>query len=136
MTVFVSADAPNELNATFWEACSRGELIVQECQRCGRRFFVPEAICPTCRADEWQWQPGGGGGPTHGTRVVPRSSRADLPPPYVVAAIDLDDGWHMMSNIVGCRPDDVHIGMRVKVAFTEGPDDRRLPRFTPMASRS
>jgi uncharacterized OB-fold protein len=136
MTVFVSADAPNQLNAAFWEACDRGELIVQECQQCGGRFFVPEAICPMCRANDWRWQRSDGTGSIYSYTVVHRSFRSDLPPPYVVAAIDLDDGWHMMSNIVGCRPDDVHIGMRVQVAFTDGPDGRRLPRFTPIDSSS
>ena len=129
MTAAVSEAATNQLNAVFWDACNRGELVVQQCQQCGTRFFVPEAICPTCRADDWQWRPSNGTGSIYSYTVVHRSFRDDLPPPYVVAAIDLDDGWTMMSNIVGCRPEDVHIGMRVEVTFTRGPDGRQLPRF-------
>ena len=130
-TVF-TVDGQNELNATFWDACNRGELIVQECQKCGERFFVPEAICPACRANDWKWQPSDGTGSIYSYTVVHRSFRADLPPPYVVAAIALDEGWFMMSNIVGCAPDDVRIGMRVQVTFTPGPDGQQLPRFSPV----
>jgi uncharacterized OB-fold protein len=123
--------SPNELNAVFWDGCNRGELLVQECQRCGERFFVPEAICPACRSYDWQWRPSEGAGSIYSYTVVHRSFRADLPSPYVVAAIEMDDGWTMMSNIVGCSPDDVRIGMRVDVEFTPGTDGQRLPRFAP-----
>jgi uncharacterized OB-fold protein len=131
-TVF-TVEGRNDLNATFWDACDRGELIVQQCEQCGERFFVPEAICPVCRANNWKWQPSDGVGSIYSYTVVDRSFRADLPPPYVVAAIALDDGWWMMSNIVGCTPDEVRIGMRVRVTFTPGPDGRQLPRFSPLA---
>jgi uncharacterized protein len=129
-TISASVTA-NELNAVFWEACQRGELLVQQCEACGERFFVPEAICPACRAGEWQWRPSTGTGTIYSYTVVHRSFRDDLPPPYVVAAIELDEGWSMMSNIVGCSPDDVHIGMRVQVVFTQGSDGIELPRFAP-----
>ncbi len=125
--------APDELTATFWAACDRSELLVQECQRCTRRFFVPEARCPECLANDWRWRPSDGTGTVYSFTVVHRSFTDELPPPYVVAAIHLDDGWTMMSNIVDCRPDDVHIGMRVRVSFTPTPDGRQLPRFAPLS---
>jgi uncharacterized OB-fold protein len=131
MATVTGAAVTNPLNSVFWDACNRDELIVQQCQQCGDRFFVPEAICPSCRSYDWQWIPSDGTGSIYSYTVVHRSFREDLPPPYVVAAIELDDGWTMMSNIVGCRPEDVHIGMRVDVAFTAGPDGQQLPRFTP-----
>jgi uncharacterized OB-fold protein len=131
MTTVSGAADTNQLSGVFWDACNHGKLVVQHCQQCGERFFVPEAICPACRADDWQWRPSDGTGSIYSYTVVHRSFRDDLPPPYVVAAIELDDGWTMMSNIVGCRPEDVHIGMRVQVTFTPGPAGRQLPRFAP-----
>jgi uncharacterized OB-fold protein len=37
----------------------------------------------------------------------------------------------MMSNVVGCEPADVTVGMPVRVAWHPLPDGRHLPQFTP-----
>ena len=49
--------------------------------------------------------------------------------PYVIALIELDEGVRMMSNIVGCDPGDVRIGLPVKVTFEER-GRVMLPMFT------
>ena len=52
--------------------------------------------------------------------------------PFVIAYIALeeqDDVW-LMSNIVGCRPEDVAIGQLVEVLF-EQHGDVWLPLFRP-----
>ena len=51
--------------------------------------------------------------------------------PYVVALVDLDEGVRMMTNIVGCPPEDVRIGMAVTVTWEPLSDGRQLPLFTP-----
>ena len=42
-----------------------------------------------------------------------------LDPPYVVAIVALpeQEGLRLTTNIVGCAPDDVRIGMPVRVTF-------------------
>ena len=50
--------------------------------------------------------------------------------PYVVAAIDLDEGVRMMANIVDSPPEAVRIGSRVRVCFERVSDDIALPQFT------
>jgi len=37
----------------------------------------------------------------------------------------------MMSNVFGCPPDEVHVGMAVHVAWDELSDGRNLPVFEP-----
>ena len=51
--------------------------------------------------------------------------------PYVVAAVKLDEGPHLMTNIVGCAPDAVRIGMQVRVAFHKASGEITLPVFEP-----
>jgi uncharacterized OB-fold protein len=51
--------------------------------------------------------------------------------PYVVAIVDVDEGYQMMTNIVGCKPDDVRVGMRVEVEFRRMSDEITLPYFRP-----
>ena len=53
-------------------------------------------------------------------------------PPYVIAvvALDEDPGVRLTTNIVGCEPDEVHIGQQVSVRF-EQQDDVWFPLFEP-----
>ena len=53
-------------------------------------------------------------------------------PPYVIASVALaeDPSLHLTTNIVGCDPDEVHIGLEVTVRFEQN-DDVRLPLFEP-----
>jgi uncharacterized protein len=57
-----------------------------------------------------------------------------VPVPYVIALVEIDEqpSVRIMTNIVGCEPEDVHIGLRVKVRFAEH-DDVYLPLFEPEA---
>ena len=56
-------------------------------------------------------------------------------PPYVVAIVELpeQDGLRLTTNIVGCDPDDVEIGMDVEVVFEEY-DGVWLPLFRPVVA--
>jgi hypothetical protein len=53
-------------------------------------------------------------------------------PPYVIANVALaeDPTVHLTTNVVGCDPDEVHIGQEVMVRF-EPADDVWLPLFEP-----
>jgi uncharacterized OB-fold protein len=56
--------------------------------------------------------------------------------PYVVALIDLDEGYRMLTNITGCAPEAIECGQRVEVAWdVELSDGRRLPTFAPAQQR-
>jgi hypothetical protein len=58
-------------------------------------------------------------------------------PPYVIAMVEIEEqpGVRLTTNIVGCAPEDVYIGMPVEVQF-EHNDDVWLPLFAPVASGS
>jgi acetyl-CoA acetyltransferase len=55
-----------------------------------------------------------------------------VPPPYVIANVALaeDPTVHLTTNLVGCEPDDISVGMEVSVCF-EQQDDVWLPWFQP-----
>jgi uncharacterized OB-fold protein len=55
--------------------------------------------------------------------------------PYAIAIVELDEqpGLRLMTNLVGCAAEDVHIGMRVRVVFEEhGDGDVWIPLFEPL----
>ena len=51
--------------------------------------------------------------------------------PYVVALVDLDEGVRLMTNLVGIDPDEVRIGMRVRVRFETVSEEASVPLFEP-----
>ena len=52
--------------------------------------------------------------------------------PYSVAIIHLDEGPSMISNIVGCKMEDIKIDMPVEVVFEDVTDEFSLPKFKPL----
>jgi uncharacterized protein len=51
--------------------------------------------------------------------------------PYVVALVDLEEGPRVMTNIVGCDPGHVTIGMAVKATFEQVSEEAGIALFTP-----
>jgi uncharacterized OB-fold protein len=51
----------------------------------------------------------------------------------VVKLVDADD-TKLFTNVVNCRPEDVHIGMKLNVVWDDVEPDRAVPRFEPRTS--
>ncbi len=51
-------------------------------------------------------------------------------PPYVIALIELNEGPRMISNLIGCAPESVRVGMPVRSRF-ERRGERMLALFEP-----
>ena len=49
--------------------------------------------------------------------------------PYAVAVVELAEGPHLISNIVGIDFDQIQIGMALRVVFEPISDEIKLPRF-------
>ncbi|UGQ11228.1 OB-fold domain-containing protein [Yinghuangia sp. ASG 101] len=120
---------PTSLSRPFWEGTRRGELLIPCCTACGERFFVPEPACPACMSQEWTYRPSTGRGTVYSVTVVHRAPGPGFDAPFALAVIDLDDGSTMLSHVVGSAPEDVVIGMRVRVDFRAYTDEITLPYF-------
>lgn len=54
--------------------------------------------------------------------------------PYAVVYVGMDeapDDLLLLSNLIDCEPDRIHVGMRVAVAFDDTVEDQPLPLFRP-----
>jgi uncharacterized protein len=122
---------PTKTTAAFWDACSRGELFVQKCLQCFQYVFIPEPFCPNCGTEKLEWVRSAGRGTVYSFSVVWRPQQPAFKVPYIVAIIELDEGWFMLTNILECPVDRVHIGMRVAVSFRKKSDEITLPYFCP-----
>ncbi len=119
---------PDVLTAPFWEACRRGILEVSSCSECGHRFLPPGPCCPRCWSRRLETQEVSGRGRVFSFVVYRRTYHPGMPAPYVVALVELEEGPRLISNIVGCTPQEVAVDMPVQVRFEET-GDFRLPLF-------
>jgi 3-oxo-4,17-pregnadiene-20-carboxyl-CoA hydratase alpha subunit len=125
--------AANAETAGWWESCLAHRLVVQRCLACGTTRHPPGPVCPSCRSTEAQWAELPGTGTIYSYTVV---RQAFLPAlagtvPYVVAAVEPDQGGgtRLVSNVVGCDPEEVEIGMAVEVVWEDMAPGLALPRF-------
>jgi acetyl esterase len=88
-------------------------------------------VCTGCLGTGLEWVKSSGRGTIYSYSVVHRPQRSEFEAPYVVAIIELEEGWHMLSNIVGCDVDGVRIGMPVEVVFQKMSEEITLPYFKP-----
>ena len=120
-------------SAPYLDAAREGRLHLQRCPRDGF-FFYPRTRCPECLGDDWSWEDTSGRGRVYSFTV----DRVGLDPaqrdrlPLVVAIVELEEGPRLTTNLVGCAPEDVKVGMPVEATFEDlGPET--LVLFQPSA---
>ena len=129
---------PTALSQPFWEGTTARELRFQRCGDCDAAVWYPRLRCPCCLGDDLRWMRSSGQGSIYTFNVMRRPGNPMMADevPYVVALIDLDEGYRMLTNITGCAPEAIECGQRVEVAWdVELSDGRRLPTFAPAQQR-
>ena len=128
-----------DLTKPFWEAAKRNELVLQNCKTCRKYQWYPRYSCINCGSRNFEWKKVSGRGTVYSytiiRQVVANSPAFQKDIPFVVALVDLEEGVRMYSSIVGCKPEEVHIGMSVEVAFAQVTNEVSLPEFKPTASK-
>jgi uncharacterized protein len=126
-----------EIDKGYWEGVQKGVLCLQKCLDCNRLQFFPRPLCVYCYSRNLGWQESKGTGTVYSfaSILVPqgpafRENVKNTGLPIIFALIDLDEGVRITSEIVGCKPDEVKLGARVKVTFelVTG-TDFKLPKF-------
>jgi uncharacterized protein len=121
VTVERPLPTPNADTRPFWEGCARGELLFQSCSSCHRAQFYPRRFCTYCHSESLTWRASARKGTVASHTTVFRAPSPAFKQmcPYVIALIDLDEGFRMMVNIVGSDPGKIAIGRRVRIIFQQ-----------------
>ena len=121
----------------YWDATRRGELLYQRCADCDSSIFHPRVMCPYCMSDKVGWQTSAGRGKVYSFTVQYVPLRRDVPSrlPLVLGIIEMDEGYHMFSEIDETDITKVMVGVPVQVDFDAVADDLSLPKFRLLASR-
>lgn len=121
-------------NEHFWTGGSRGELVFLHCAACDLYLHPPAPRCPRCLSRQVAPRAVSGRATVHSFTVNHQAWFPDLPVPYVIAEVAISEqpSLRLTTNVVGCPPEEVRIGMPVVVEF-----ERRgrawLPLFRPAA---
>lgn len=125
---------PTPETKPYWEGAKAHELRIQFCTECQKHFFYPRIFCPTCLSDAVEWRKVSG----KGTLLTYVLSARPAPGfenelPYAIAIVKLDEGPHLMSNIVNTEltPANLPAGMALEVVFHDVNDTITLPKFQP-----
>ena len=128
----VPSPNPNLETQRFWDATAEDRLELPRCDDCDHVVWYPRERCDQCGSTAVTWFEASGRGTVYSctvTRRIPGSWRVAAP--FVLAYVELDEGPRVVTNIVGCDPETVHIGQSVQVVFDPTPDGPALLRFTP-----
>ena len=130
--VTLSTDRPlaepieDAATAHFWAEAKKGLFHIRRCTACHKPHWYPRPLCPFCLSDT-EWVAATGLGHIYSVSVTRRAG----PLPYAIAYVALDEGVTVLTNIVDCDLDSLHIGQRVKVCFKPTPGGAQVPMFTP-----
>jgi hypothetical protein len=133
-------------NHAFWTGGELGQLRIHRCGNCRRFFHPPAPACHWCGSGNVAPEATSGRGVVGAFTVVHhrwsgrRGAEGDnpgWPTPYVFALIELAEerAVRVSSNVIGCDPEEVFIGMDVSVTF-EQQEDVWIPLFRPTGAAS
>ena len=125
-----------EETAFFWTSGADGRLRFQECTSCSALIHPPQPVCRYCRSGETGVRAVSGYATLAGFTVNHRFGAPGLPAPYVVAqvAVEEDPRVRFTTNIIGCDPGELFLGMRVEVVFEQVSEDVTIPNFRQAAA--
>jgi uncharacterized OB-fold protein len=110
----------------YWNGAREGVLKLRYCNACEAPHHYPRTICPHCGSDDTYFKDTSGEGIIYSYSVMRR-----MPVPYAIAYVTLEGtDISIMTNIVDSDLDNLSIGQKVRVKFseTEG-DGPPIPTF-------
>ena len=131
-TPFRVQPALDDENRFFWTSGADGRLRFLRCRSCGYFLHPPSPRCPRCGSRELVPEAVSGRGEVF-SYTVNHQPWDGATEPWVIALVSFpeQDDLRLTTNIVGCEPDEVRIGMPVRVTF-EQHDQVHFPVFEPV----
>lgn len=133
-------DIEDKEGIAFWEGTRQGEIRFPKCRSCHRFHWYLCVLCPFCHSPNIEWQTVTSQ-PKVFTWTCVRWKLGplfDIQGPYIVALVEFDEapGLYLATNLIGCQPEEVHIGMPLEIVFQRVNDKVTMPLFRPRKSTS
>ena len=115
----------------FWDGLKEHKLMLQQCAACGRVRHYPRPVCDHCYSMEVDWREASGDGVLHSWTITHHAFhhgfKGDLP--YILATVDLAEGVRMQCQLKGVEPEELAVGLPVRMAYQTATDTVTLPVF-------
>jgi len=117
-------------SGSFWAGAKEGRLVLQYCPETRQFQHYPRSVSIYTGKRRLEWRQVSGRGSVHACTVLRIPGPGlDGRLPLSIATIDLDEGVRIIGNVLHCRPQDVKIGSRVKLAWDKLAEDVNYPAF-------
>jgi len=119
--------------APLFAAARERKLVVQRCSGCGQLRFPPRELCSHCWSRESTWTPVSGRGEVFSFYWMHQIYHPGfaVEVPYAVVIVALDEGPHVLSNMVDCSREELRVGLPVEATFQDASPEVTLPKFRP-----
>ena len=116
-------------NAWWWDAVDQGKLPIQRCKSCKTLRHPPRPMCGECQSTEWDSIESKLEGEILSFTQMHYPKFPGYPYPLICAVIKLGEGTNLVANLVGCEPEAIKIGMKVKGKVEQVDAKTWLPQF-------
>lgn len=123
---------PTQLTQPFWDAAKEGRLLLQFDRGTGKPQFWPRPVSIHSGQADMEWREVSGEGKLYAwtTVHVPLRGMEEFAP-YVLAAVDLNEGVRIMARLVNVEADALTPGQAVRIVWEKLNDDISLYVFEP-----
>jgi uncharacterized OB-fold protein len=125
---------------SFESYLNEDKLMGSRCSQCQALYVPPRPICPACRGSKMRWEKVSGKG-----RLAAFTCISIAPPamiaegynrhnPYISGVVELEEGARVDARIEGIdpkKPEEIEIGMPLKVRFLRRGDHATILAFEP-----
>lgn len=122
---------PDTDSKIYWQGVNDNKFLFQRCRNCGKAQFYSRNVCSHCQSASLDWEEATGEGKIFSFSVVHRAPISSFKGnvPYVVALVELDEGFRFMCNVINCNPSDVRLDRSIKVVYeTREGSDQKIPQ--------
>lgn len=101
----------------FWDFINHHEFRLQKCSECGTFRFPPGPTCPQCLSMKYEWSSVSGRGKVLSWVVFRKQYFTEITTPYVVAAVELQEGPIIIADMVNSQAEEMRINLPVEISF-------------------
>lgn len=129
---------PTADSQPFWDGLHEGKYLLQSCAACGKVRHYPCSVCPHCYSMKVVWVESTRQASLHSWTIAHHAFHPHFREqvPYVIGLADLEEGVRVNAVLHGCAPEELHIGMSLRLEIECVEDGLALPRLVPTSPQA